>query len=1052
MKSAAGSSASGLENEARSIAEEAARRAGLSVRDWVDAVVAERAAQKGAGASGEVRPAPGSKPPFGDFREPANAAAAEDRVSARPLVEALHGQIAALTSRLDRIRALNDEQRLPPPADAEALKAGLASMTRSIADLAPRNAAIALSGAVSDLNQRLDAARKAGASDALTAPVETMLREILATLRTHDPNAAIEKLERELRVLSEKVDALASAATSPSTLERIRKQTEEIRDLLALAARTPFPFERLEKQLGDLADRVERLASAVSPPVESERVVEMLAQVRAQIERATPKTLLGAIERRLDRLTARVDEALEVPEKPARRTDAAPPAIDTREPQAEEAAPPSPPPQVSRVEAALAEIRSKLDHPPPAPDMTVLTTTLRDLAARLDKTIRQPPPAAAGAALPFEDLGLRIDRLRAVVERQAATGSDPHKLDTALAEIRAKLDRESRSADEIKLLAGALGDLKARLDADGKRAVDKDLMQRALDQIGVKLDAIAGARVDLRPIERAISALSDRLDARDTSQPDLRLVEEVADRLAERLSPGAGLERALDEMQRQLEGMRLELQSSASQRSADSDLQREILDLRAEQRNADRRTSERLSEVQGALEKLLDFLSRESEEAAAEPDLSPPSPADASEHRLRNIPDRVPSDLTPALAARRSFDAASVLLEPGATAPKPVRDIAAEPPEPAGRSQLNVHIAAARRAAQAALVESASKKLQRDSIPANSNGSAPGESRSFLRGRRRPVLLALALVATAATGLAVAWRGDLPQAFRRLLVSPPVRSASSVSPAREPEAKAKPAAAIDYSPVGNVAPPGPKTAAHPPGDLVAAIPAGLAQSLRDRAASGDPAAETELALAYLDGRTIAKDPAAAARWLELAAVQGLPVAQYRLAALYEKGNGVPRDAALAHVWYLKAANAGNARAMHNLAVLIAEDPRDGKPDYAEAAHWFRKAAEFGIRDSQFNLGVLYGRGLGVPQDLGQSWMWFSLAARQGDADAAGKRDEVAAKMDASALAAASKALEAFKTQTPSPEANDPPSPAGAQGRTNEPAPAPAAHGAPAVSG
>ena len=207
-----------------------------------------------------------------------------------------------------------------------------------------------------------------------------------------------------------------------------------------------------------------------------------------------------------------------------------------------------------------------------------------------------------------------------------------------------------------------------------------------------------------------------------------------------------------------------------------------------------------------------------------------------------------------------------------------------------------------------------------------------------------------------------------------------------------------------------------------------------------------------MALAYLEGRTIAKDPAAAARWLELAAVQGLPVAQYRLAALYEKGNGVARDAALARAWYLKAANAGNARAMHNLAVLIAEDPRDGKPDYAEAAHWFRKAAEFGIRDSQFNLGVLYGRGLGVPQDLGQSWLWFSLAARQGDTDAAAKRDEVAAKMDANALAAASKALADFKAQTPAPDANETPSP-GSQSRANEPAPIPAApHGAAAVSG
>jgi len=83
--------------------------------------------------------------------------------------------------------------------------------------------------------------------------------------------------------------------------------------------------------------------------------------------------------------------------------------------------------------------------------------------------------------------------------------------------------------------------------------------------------------------------------------------------------------------------------------------------------------------------------------------------------------------------------------------------------------------------------------------------------------------------------------------------------------------------------------------------------------------------------------------------------------------------------------------------MHNLAVLDAQDGGAGKPDYAEAATWFRRAAELGIRDSQFNLGVLAGRGLGIPQDLGNSWLWFSLASRQGDADAAKKRDEVAAK-------------------------------------------------------
>ena len=78
----------------------------------------------------------------------------------------------------------------------------------------------------------------------------------------------------------------------------------------------------------------------------------------------------------------------------------------------------------------------------------------------------------------------------------------------------------------------------------------------------------------------------------------------------------------------------------------------------------------------------------------------------------------------------------------------------------------------------------------------------------------------------------------------------------------------------------------------------------------------------------------------------------------------------------------------------------------------------------GVRDSQFNLAVLYARGLGVEQDLRQSWMWFSLAAAQGDSEAARKRDEVAARMDPGALTAAADQLAKFKAVEPDPTAND----------------------------
>jgi localization factor PodJL len=115
--------------------------------------------------------------------------------------------------------------------------------------------------------------------------------------------------------------------------------------------------------------------------------------------------------------------------------------------------------------------------------------------------------------------------------------------------------------------------------------------------------------------------------------------------------------------------------------------------------------------------------------------------------------------------------------------------------------------------------------------------------------------------------------------------------------------------------------------------------------------------------------------------------------------------------------------------MHNLGVMIA-DGGGGKPDYAGAAEWFRKAAMFGVRDSQFNLAVLYARGMGVPQDLKQSYLYFTLAVQQGDTDAGKKRDEVAARMDAKAMADATALVAAFRSATPTPLANEVAAPPG----------------------
>ena len=56
-------------------------------------------------------------------------------------------------------------------------------------------------------------------------------------------------------------------------------------------------------------------------------------------------------------------------------------------------------------------------------------------------------------------------------------------------------------------------------------------------------------------------------------------------------------------------------------------------------------------------------------------------------------------------------------------------------------------------------------------------------------------------------------------------------------------------------------------------------------------------------------------------------------------------------------------------------------------DDAEAVRWYRLAAEQGDANAQYNLGVRYGAGEGVPPDDAEAVRWFRLAAEQGDATA-----------------------------------------------------------------
>jgi hypothetical protein len=88
-------------------------------------------------------------------------------------------------------------------------------------------------------------------------------------------------------------------------------------------------------------------------------------------------------------------------------------------------------------------------------------------------------------------------------------------------------------------------------------------------------------------------------------------------------------------------------------------------------------------------------------------------------------------------------------------------------------------------------------------------------------------------------------------------------------------------------------------------------------------------------------------------------------------------------------------------------------------DYAEAAKWYRKAAEQGEPSAQNNLGFMYGKGRGVPPDYVQAHMWYNLAVSRyrpgADRDMAVKnRYIVAAKMTPAQIAEARRLTREWK--------------------------------------
>jgi TPR repeat protein len=67
-------------------------------------------------------------------------------------------------------------------------------------------------------------------------------------------------------------------------------------------------------------------------------------------------------------------------------------------------------------------------------------------------------------------------------------------------------------------------------------------------------------------------------------------------------------------------------------------------------------------------------------------------------------------------------------------------------------------------------------------------------------------------------------------------------------------------------------------------------------------------------------------------------------------------------------------------------------------DYVPAIRLFRPLAQQGNPKAQSVMGVMYRKGEGIPRSLTRAFMWFSFAAKRGDAAAKAELHEVSRAM------------------------------------------------------
>ena len=939
------------------------------------------------------------------------------------ITESLTREMTALRAEIRGIRALAEERR--PSEDmrddiarladgisqlgqsrapgSEDLQAEFEELRSLMDGLAREDSVRHIERRWDDIEERLDGLDP-GALRTELLSLADRLDDIKRHLGTMGDHGAIRALEDKLVTVATALE-LIGAHIDPSErmlaeqFAGIDMRLDEISRAIAASGRGSAPSTDTVT-IGRIEDRIAGIA----------RQIEGIADKAA--EREDPASELG---RRIEALTARIEDLSS--EQTARRLEE---RLDHLSLVLERTHTPEPPLELA---GHLADISRKID----ALDHGSINDRL---AERLDLLAHRIGELAAPArsTAPVDDFALRNleERLNTIVERLEETAVAPahdtsalRGLEEQIAHLSTLIGAAPSEADtgtnQFADRISALEDYMSTSDEyiiEAARQAAETVMESYSQSAAAKGDT-AGADIV------ALSALAEHLKqleefSRDTEERTHRTFEALHDTLVQ-------IAERLDQIDNRVPA------PPAAQEGPEATLRD---DYKSEETAATAMPSLPDLEYDYAMEMAMPEIEASNpEKRAAKPSLiagigkrlrpgqKKEEPAPAARTLVDPSPSIDPAETLPP-------EEANELLEPGSGAPdvrkilERVRASQAEQRDAGGTGSLSGdtdrtdYIAAARRAAQAAATEI--ERTQR-SAPGNTEGGAA--SASGVSRYRRPILMAVGAILLAAMAM------PLVSTLTGSEKSPPViavetpegpesRTAAQGAPESDGALAGTTASETsldainaDETPVkseivtveSGVSDSAALTAQVPLDESGQLDTLATAKNTEQQAATGqfapapsEPAAMTN-PMAPAAGETaqtaapITVPDAIKPASLVIAAKQGDPLALFEIGARYSEGRGVDGDFAEAAKWYRMAADKGFAPAMYRLANLY-ENGTGVERNVGTAKHYYAMAAEMGNASAMHNLAVIYASGADGVQDYPSAAKWFSRAAELGISD------------------------------------------------------------------